>query len=134
MFGGHVGNRAQSYPLACEMSVLGRGAESCHCLFSSARAPALWQKFRQAKIEKLYLPAIGEENIGWLDVAVNDGFGVGCFEGIRHLVAVFWHALEFDGFSHNPVFKGLPFEKLHDDEALTLILVHVINRADVRMV
>src|SRR6266478_5747376 len=102
------------------MSVLGRGAEGCHCLFSSARAPPLWQKFRQAKIEKLYLPAIGEENIGWLNVAVNDGFGVGCFEGIRHLVAVFWHALEFDGFSHNPVFKGLPFEKLHDDEGQTL--------------
>ncbi len=116
------------------MGVWGCDAESRRHLFGPARAFALGQKLGQAKIEKFHLSAIGEENIGRLDVAVNDGFGVSRFEGIRHLVAVFGHALEVNGAPHNPVFEGLPLEKFHDDEVLAFILVHVINRADVRMV
>ena len=36
-------------------------------------------------LEQFGVPSRGNENIRWLDVAVNDAFGVGCIEGIGNL-------------------------------------------------
>ncbi len=113
---------------------MGGIAEICCDPLGAIRALALGQKFGQTKIEQLYLAAISEENVRGLDVAVNNGFGMGRFQGIRHLEAIFRHALQVDGLPRNTVFEGLPFEKLHDNEALPFELIHVINCADVRMV
>src|SRR6267154_6140023 len=116
------------------MAIFGGGAEGCRSVSGTISGPPLGQKFCEAKIEKFHLATVGDENIGWLDVAVNDGLGVGRFKSVCHLVAVFWNALEVYRSPGNPVFQRVPFEKFHDDEVLTIILVHVINRADVRMV
>ena len=110
------------------------GAETPGLLQGKFRAFALRQKLGETKIEELYLTAIGNENVRGLDVAVNDGLGVCGFEGIGHLVAIFRDALDFHGFSGNEVLEGVAFQVFHDDETLAFILIHVIDRADMRMI
>ena len=65
---------------------------------------------------------------------MNDGFGVRRFQSICHLEAVLRHALQVYGLSVDPVFQRVPFQEFHDNEVLAFVLVHVINRADVRMI
>ena len=65
---------------------------------------------------------------------MNDGLGVGGFESIGHLVAIFRDALNVYGLPGNAVFKSVAFEVLHHDETLAFILIHVIDRADMRMI
>src|ERR1700733_14536526 len=36
----------------------------------------------QPEVENLGMPTLGDENVGWLDVAVNDAFGMRGIEGV----------------------------------------------------
>src|SRR5580704_9836395 len=98
------------------------------------RASSFRQKFGEAKVEKFHLAVVGKENVRWLDIAVNDGFGMGGVERIRDLVAVFRDALKVQGLAGNSMLESLALKKFHNNEILALILVHVINRADMWMV
>src|SRR6202030_3897526 len=93
LLGGHIGNRAEGNAIAGEMRFLSGGAETAGFLQGELSALAFWQELGKTKIEELYLTAIGNENVSGFDVAVNDGFGVGSFESIGHLVAIFRDAL-----------------------------------------
>jgi hypothetical protein len=52
------------------------------CVGDSARRICCWFHLRQAKIENLRVPSLGEEDIGGLDVAMNNALGVRCVESI----------------------------------------------------
>ena len=41
--------------------------------------------FRQAEVENLGKPPLGDENVGGFDVTMNDALGVSCIEGIGDL-------------------------------------------------
>ena len=58
-------------------------------LTKSRRGLALGGELGQAEIQNFCLAAVDEKNIGGLDVAVNDAFGVRGFEAVGDLNADF---------------------------------------------
>ena len=88
----------------------------------------------QAEIQNFGVAALGDENIGGLDVAVNDAFGVrgvervGDFDGEREQV------FDVQRAAGDAVLERLAVEKFHGDEGLAVLLADVVNGADVRMV
>ena len=91
--------------------------------------------FGQAEVENLAVAALGHENIGRLDVAMNDALGVRRIQRIGDL--------DGDGTAAVPISSGLPamrcfqrraFQKLHGDEGVAVVLADVVNRADVGMI
>ena len=52
---------------------------------NAARRTACQTDLRQPEIENLGVPALGDENVGGLDVAMDDAFGVGGIERIGNL-------------------------------------------------
>ena len=70
----------------------------------------------QAEIENLCLIALSDENVGGLDVAVNDAFGVSGIEGIGDLDGEVEQTIELHGLAVDCALEGLAFEQLHGDE------------------
>jgi len=89
---------------------------------------------REAEVQDLGLPAFGDEDVGGLDVAVNDPLGVRRIQSIGKLDAKLLNLLRFNGLRGDAVFERLSFEKLHRDEGLALVLVDVVDGADVGVV
>src|ERR1035437_9646085 len=89
---------------------------------------------RQPKIENLRLTPIRDEDVGRVEVAVDDAFGVRSVQRIGNFDAQFEHRLDLQRFAIDPVPERLPFQQLHRDEGSPIGLVNLVDRADVRMV
>ena len=89
----------------------------------------------QAEVEDLRLPAAGDEDVGRLDVAVDDA---GRCARRRARRRSGWPcpapAPGRMGLPCDAVLQRLAFQALHDDEGLALVLADVVDGADVRMV
>src|SRR5271167_387937 len=75
-----------------------------------------------------------DEDIGGLDVAVNDPFRVRCVKSIRHFYRDLKQAIHFHRLARNQVLQCCAIEILHDDECLPVLLADIVNRADVGMI
>src|SRR6266849_10276114 len=62
---------------------------------------------------------------------MNDGLSVSSLEGLCHLMSVFGHAFNVHRPTRNAMLERLPLEKLHDNKTLAIVLVDVIDGADV---
>ena len=54
---------------------------------SPLRGPAGASDLRQSEVENFGVPALGHKDVGWLDVAMDDPFGVGGIERVCNLDA-----------------------------------------------
>src|SRR5262249_32030034 len=97
-------------------------------------APRLWSPFSQPKVQHLPLPSLRYEDIGWLDVSMDDSSRMGRIERIGNLDAPIQDLLGIQWLAGDPMLERLPFEELHDDEGLPLVLPDVMNGADIGMV
>ena len=88
----------------------------------------------QAEIEHLHLSAPGEEDVGRLDVAVEDALGMRRVEGIGHLHADVEQRAEVDGATGEAQVEWLAVEQLHGEIALAVLLVEAVDGADVGVV
>ena len=77
---------------------------------------------------------INRENIGGLDVAVDDAFGVGRVEAIGNFDGDVEELGNFDGPALDAVLKSLPFEKFHGDEGAAFEFANIVNGADVGVI
>ena len=71
---------------------------------------------RQPEIQNLGVAALGDENVGGLDVAVDDAFGVGGIERVGNLDGQRQNQLGFQRTPGDAVLQRQPIQKLHGDE------------------
>jgi hypothetical protein len=74
------------------------------------------------------------EDICRLDVTMDDALPVRRIERVRYVNSQRQHSFNLYRSRRNPMLQSYPVEKLHGDERLTVLLVDVINRANVRVV
>src|SRR5215467_456655 len=98
-----------------------------------------FQKFGDAEIQNLRLPAAGDEDVRRLDVAVDDSLLVCRRKSIGDLHPEIDQVI--DAFAGslirrplNPLAQGLPLEQWHHDEGLAFMIAKLIDRADVGMI
>jgi len=89
---------------------------------------------RQSKVENLRVTALGDEEIGWFDVAVNYAFGMRCVEGVGNLDSQIQNLLGFHGPSLDAMLEGLALKQFHRYEGLAFFFTDVVNCADVGMI
>ena len=88
----------------------------------------------QSEIENLGVTALGDENIGGLDIAMDDLLGVRGLECIRDFDGQAEQQAQFDGTEGDAVFQRAAFQKLHRDKRLVFVLPDFVDGADVGMV
>jgi hypothetical protein len=77
---------------------------------------------------------LGHKNVGGLDVAVDDAFGVGGVESFSDLRGDAKEAIEFDWLSGDEMLKGGAVKEFHGDEGAAVFFADVVDGADVGMV
>jgi hypothetical protein len=78
--------------------------------------------------------SLGDKNVRWLDVAVNDAFGVSRLEGISHFDGQHQNPFNFHRTPSDKVLQCHAIQKLHRNEGLILVFADFIDGADVGVV
>src|SRR5438270_418261 len=76
---------------------------------------------------------------GWqsrvqLEVSMNDAFGMGCNQRICDLNSNLEKLIEIHRLSVHTLLQALTFQLLHDNEGMAIVVVNIVNRADVGMI
>ncbi len=129
LFRGHVGNGAQGRAGRCDQFFCG-GCWHRGCADTSSDR----SKLRQTEIQNLGVPALRHEDVRWLDIAMNDVFSVCRVECLRNLRPQFQHLLQWQRLAVDAMFQGLPLQEFHYDESPFVLLINLVDGADVRMV
>src|SRR5664280_533996 len=74
------------------------------------------------------------EDVGGLDIAVDDAFGVRRIKRIGDVDRDGKQLFRFERPPRDAVLEGLPLQKLHGDEGTRVLFTDVVNRADVGMI
>jgi hypothetical protein len=90
-------------------------------------------ELRQSEIEDFDLRAYGHKDIRRLKVPVDDAVRVSGIETIGSLDAQIQQLFTLERFSGYAVLERSAIQKFHDDERLSVVFVHLINSAYVRM-
>src|SRR5262245_5441745 len=99
-----------------------------------ANALSFQRDFRQAKIKDFGLTSIGYEDVRWLNITVDNSFGVCRIECIRNLDSQIERCFDVQRFPSYLMLEGLAFQILHGNERLSFVLSNFVDRADVRMI
>ncbi len=95
-----------------------------------ARRTTRWCDFRQPKIENLGVAALGNKNIGGLDIAVDNALGMRGVESIGNLDG---QRKEFFGFHRSPsdaMLQRHAVQKLHGDERFAVLFTGNLLRQE----
>src|SRR5258708_3634126 len=77
--------------------------------------------FRQSEVENLGVSALGDEEVGGLNVAVNDSCGVSSIERICNFNRERQKHLRLERAPGDAVVQCPPIQKLHGDERATIM-------------
>ena len=89
----------------------------------------------QTEVQDLRVAATADEDVGGLDVAVNDVGVVRGIERIRDFDAECQHRVQRQtAMIDESVLQRGAFETLHDDKGAAILLADIVNGADVRVV
>src|SRR6266478_3420724 len=88
----------------------------------------------ETEIKNLGLMPPGDEDVGGLDVAMDDAL---CMSGVKRvgdLDSELEQAVQFQRLTVNRVLKGLALQQFHGDEVPALVFPDLIDGADVGMI
>ena len=94
---------------------------------------AVARELGQAEVEHLDAIAMGDEQVGRLDVPVDDAAAVRRVERLGDLPGEVQHARGGQRPFFDQLLDGAPLEQLHHDERLAVVFAELVNRADVRV-
>src|SRR5262249_38519687 len=77
---------------------------------------------------------IRDENVGWLNIAVNNVRGMRSVKRISSLDGQIEEQFHLDRLSTNPLFQRLAFKQLHGDKLPSLVFADVVDGANVWMI
>jgi len=80
------------------------------------------------------MAAFGDEDVGGLDVAVDNAFDVGGIEGIGNFDGEVKEAIELHGTASDEMLQRLTFQTFHGDEGLAVFFSDVVDGTDIRMI
>ena len=118
---GHVADGSDYHP---RLGVRGRLAER-------SGVGSEWILLGQAEIEDLHLAVCGDENIGRLEVAMNDPLRVRGGQPIRHRGSDLRRLSPRQRLAGQPLVKRFSAQQLRDDEGRTVDLSEIMNGQDV---
>ena len=90
--------------------------------------------FGQAEIQNLGMSTLGHKNVGRLDVAVDDAFGVGSIQRVGNLDGQAEECLCFHGTVADEVLQCLAVQEFHGDVGAAVFIADFVNGANVGMV
>jgi hypothetical protein len=89
----------------------------------------------QTEIQDLDLAIQSDKNVCRLDVAMNDAFGMQRFQRFRNLYRDVEYRFHFEGLAClHPLFEALALQLLHDDKGMAVVVLDIVDGADVRVV
>ena len=91
-------------------------------------------KFSETKVKDLGVAAAGHEDIGGFDVAMDNALGVGSVERIRDFDGELQQKVGLERLAGDAVLQGEAVQVFHDDEGLAVLLVDLVDGADVGMI
>src|SRR6516164_1396660 len=80
------------------------------------------------------MTALGDENVGWLDVAMNDALSVRGIESVSDFDANVEQHFHIERTSQDEVLKSLAVKEFHGNEGTAIFLADVVNGANVGVV
>jgi hypothetical protein len=80
------------------------------------------------------LAARSDENVGGLDVVMDDAFGVSGVERVGDLNAEIQRLIERERLALNGVLESLAFEVFHDDERMAALFADFVDGTDIGMI
>src|SRR6516164_4818639 len=80
------------------------------------------------------MATLGDEDVGGLDVAMDDALCMRSVERVGDFDADIKQDFQVHWTTHDEVFKGLTIEKFHGDERHTVLLVNLVDSANVGVV
>ena len=90
--------------------------------------------FRKPKIQDLCLTSRAHKNIGGLNIAMDNSFGVSRVERIRQLYSDIQNAIECQRSTANQAAKSLSLKQLHRDEMVPFVFLHIVDRANIGVI
>ena len=123
LFRRHVGDRAH-----------GRARLREHIHGHRVRIRRLCLVLGQAEVEHLGVTAFGHKNIGRLDIAMNDPFGVRRVQRVGHLDAQRQRGRDIERLAADVLAKCFAVEQLHHQKWMARRLADVVNGANIGMI
>ncbi len=131
LFGRHVGNGAENGARAGKLGVsCAHGAVAIGSHVGTMGAG----DFGEAEIENFGMAALSDENVGGLDVAMDDAFGVSGIESVGDFDGDFEESIQFHGLAGNDVLESGAVETFHDHEGMAVELPDFMDGANIGMV
>ncbi len=133
LFGRHVGDGAERAAGAGEM-LFPRTLRCCGVGNGVGADGGGARNFCETEVENFGGTPLGDENVGGLDVAVNDSRVVSGVEGVGAVDADFEEEFDFQRVRGDEVLERSAVEKFHGDEGAAVVFADVVDGTDVGMV
>src|SRR5438445_176732 len=75
-----------------------------------------------------------DEDVRRFKIPVHDALSMGCLQSSADLHSDFQQFIDIHGPGGDSLIERLSFQQFHDNEGPTVTLIHLMNRADVRVV
>ena len=130
LFRRHIGHGAQCRPRTGEQVFF---IDRKRLPFQRIAGAARRGKLREPEIQNLCMSVVGDEDVGGLDVAMNDSGRVCRAERVGDLAGEGEQRFVLQRPARDQVPQGFPVKELHDEVGVTILLTDVVDGADVRM-